>query len=452
MKKMYFLIIVFSIAFMKSQYVNAVSIDIEYLDILIGQFDLNEKLELQSDYGFEILSKRDKREHNHIKENSIFLNYNNSDIEILDSNDIIIDTIDSDGSMLIKGEFQREDVIQVRDDKYRDYISFNLKGNKIHIINHIKVNNYLYGVLPREVGSSFSYEALKAQAVVSKNYAFSNINKHKNDGFDLCSSTHCQVYGGYDSENETINRAIDDTLDVFMTYNGELISAPFHSNSGGYTQNSEDVWGGNLPYLRAVEDEFSLGTPYSTWDMEISPLEIKQKFSAKGINIGEILDLEIIEKSLSQRVSKCRVKGSLGEEILTGEKLRSILGNTNFKSASFDIEKTGDSQPSKYIYAISGNSSRPVELDLNDLYIQDSQNKDLSNRSSHKRVVSRNESRDLSNFVTKTSVFKFKGRGYGHGVGMSQWGANEMAKKGYTYKEILKHYYKDIDFLDTNKN
>lgn len=451
MKKIYFLILVFSLLIIKPEYINGVSMDVEYLDILIGKFGTDELLELKSDNGFEISNKEAKSDSISIKSNHIFISYkDNKTLEILDENENIIEKLPMDASSIIKGEFSRQDITQVNKDKYRDYINFIFKDNTVLIVNHIKVNNYLYGVLPKEVGPSFPYEALKAQAVASKNYAFTNINKHKNDGYHLCHTTHCQVYGGYDGEHEIINKAIDETIDIFITYNGKLISTPYHSNSGGHTENSEDVWGGNLPYLRAVKDDFSIGTPYSTWDIEFSPLEIKEKLSSGGINIGDILDFEILEKSSGGGILKCKIKGSKGQEILTGDKLRSILGNTLFKSTTFQVQKSGLGA-GNYVFAVSGNSNKSYKIDLNNAYILQGGKPYQSNRSSKKRVVSRNETRSIQGVSTGSLTFKFNGTGYGHGVGMSQWGANEMAKQGYDYEDILSHYYKDIEFVDINK-
>ena len=451
MKKIYFLILVFSLLIIKPEYINGVSMDVEYLDILIGKFKTDEVLELRSDSGFEISNKETKSDSISINNNHIFISYKDAKtLEILDENDNVIEKLPMDASSIIKGEFSGEDITQVNKDKYRDYISFNIKDDTLLIINHVKVNNYLYGVLPKEVGASFPYEALKAQAVASKNYAFTNINKHKNDGYHLCNTTHCQVYGGYHGEHETINKAIDETIDIFVTYKGELISTPYHSNSGGYTENSEDVWGGSLPYLRGVKDEFSVGTPYSTWNMEFSPLEIKEKLSASGINIGDILDFEILEKSIGGGILKCKIKGSKGEEILKGDKLRSILGNTLFKSTRFQVEKSGLGSED-YVFAVSGNSNKSYKINLNNAYILEGEKSYKSNRSSTKRVVSRNETRSIQGLSTGSLTFKFNGTGYGHGVGMSQWGANEMAKQGYDYRDILSHYYKDIDLIDINK-
>lgn len=452
MKKIYYLILAISIIILKPVSTNAVSLDIEYLDILIGKAKLEEKLEFKSENGFEISENLENLNSKIIRSNNIFLSFLDEEyIEIQDDEGNILEEFSKDEKIFIKGEFNGESIIQFEKSKYRDIISFIIKDDEILIINNVKLHNYLYGVLPREVGSSFSYEALKAQAIASKNYAFSNINKHKNDGFHLCNSTHCQVYGGYDGEHDTINRAIDETIDIFLTYNGDLISTPYHSNSGGYTENSEDVWGGMSPYLRSVKDDFSLNTPSSTWDMEITPLEIKNKLLAAGIDVGDVLDMDIIEKTPAGRISKLKIKGSKKEEIITGDKLRSIMGNTLFKSTAFEIIKSGKAS-ANYVYAVSADSKTPLKVDLNNSYILKDILPNLSNRNAKKRMVSPNTSRDFLETAPKPLSFKFTGKGYGHGVGMSQWGANEMAKKGYDYKEILSHYYTNIDFTYINKN
>jgi stage II sporulation protein D len=121
------------------------------------------------------------------------------------------------------------------------------------------MQEYLYGVVPREMSKTWPLEALKAQAVVARTFAITNQNKFMHLGFNMDNSVLSQVYGGYDWEGPISNQAVDETIGMLLYYNTTLASAYYHSNSGGYTANSENVWSSEVPYLRSVFDPYSIG-------------------------------------------------------------------------------------------------------------------------------------------------------------------------------------------------
>ena len=210
--------------------------------------------------------------------------------------------------------------------------------------------NYLYGVVPREMPASFEMEALKAQAIAARTYTLKNINKHNSEGYDLCDTTHCQVYGGMDGEQEITNRAVDETYGMIITYNGEIIDALYHSNSGGVTEDSLEAWGNNYPYLISVDDEFSNDAPNSNWSINLTADEINKRLKNSGINIGNILDMEVLQTSSNGRVTQLKVLGTLGERILNKGEIRAILGDTELKSTWFTIKNQGSSEANYYPY------------------------------------------------------------------------------------------------------
>ncbi|HHV72515.1 MAG TPA: SpoIID/LytB domain-containing protein, partial [Clostridia bacterium] len=138
---------------------------------------------------------------------------------------------------------------------YRGKLEVSLdKNGSLIVVNELPIEDYLCGVLPQEMLAWFPEEALKAQAVASRTYTYSNLNKHKNNNYNLCATTHCQVYGGAGVEDSRTNNAVYSTRGEVLTYNGTLISAFYHASSGGHTENSENVWSAALPYLKGVVD------------------------------------------------------------------------------------------------------------------------------------------------------------------------------------------------------
>lgn len=436
------------------QYVNGHSLKDNYVSIrLTNPIKSKNSVKLYSLEGFTLYRKYDKlNEVEYFKDENITISIgNNNEIDIynMDGEDLFSFNVEED--LIIASANKYDDKIQVEDRNYRGYINFKIKGNELLTINYLELNSYLYGVLPKEMPPSFHIEALKAQAIAARSYTLANM-KHKNEGYDLCDTTHCQVYGGLDGESASTNQAVDETSGMIISHNDKIIDALYHSNSGGYTASSEEVWGGSLPYLLSVKDEFSEGSPNSNWSVMMTPNEINGKLKNKGINIGELFDLEILEISPSQRVVQLKVIGSLGEEILTKDKIRQVLGVTEIKSTSFIIKKEGTVENKNSIYAIGGKSKNSQIIDTGKSYIIDSDlNKVSLGGLRKKAVITKDNIIEMNNESTSNvNSFTFQGKGYGHGVGMSQWGAQKMAKTGYSCEDILKHYYSNVDIKNFN--
>ena len=408
----------------------------EYLDVKIGKsYSSSDFISLSSENGFYIYDKLDKQTIIfQIIDKDIIVSLNEyEEMDILDLHNNLLTTIPGDGSIVI-GSGSMDSIIQMGQNKYRGFISFIAKEKQIALINHVEIEDYLYGVVPKEMGSSFHMESLKAQAVAARTFAMSSKNKHKNEGFNLCDTTHCQVYGGMIAEHPNTNRAVDETKGLSVYYNGTLAQTLYSSNNGGYIESSKDTWGGHFDYLVAKEDPFSKNTNASTWEMKLTSQEIDQKILASGINIGNILDIEILGTTSANRVVNVKLIGTLGEETITGARLRTVLG---MRSTWFDIEKKGE-DISRIGYVFDPETSKVVEINLNNATIIDGNN-----------IKFKTESNGSQG--TKIEEFLFNGRGYGHGVGMSQYGALEMAKQGYTYEEIIKHYYTGVDIIYNGK-
>lgn len=265
-----------------------------------------------------------------------------------------------------------------------------VKRNKTNEIVEVPLEEYVIGVVAGEMPASFNIEALKAQAVASRTYALKKSESSKND-YDVVDTTSNQVYIDYDEMKEKwqnnydtyvskVKEAVAQTKGEVVLYNNNLIDAMFFSTSNGYTENSEDVFSSNMPYLVSVD---------STWDKEESPVFSSTKEVSKseflfnlGLDTKDSINIESIEKTNTGRVKTIVINGKKFES----SKIRSAF---DLKSTSFTINVNND------------------------------------------KVV-------------------FNVNGYGHGVGMSQYGANGMAKAGYKYNDILTHYYKNCDIKKIN--
>lgn len=286
---------------------------------------------------------------------------------------------------------------------YGDYTNLKLLHTETGEVEDINLDEYLLNVVSAEMPASYEMEALKAQAVVARTYTIYQIkNGKKHENADICdSSLCCQAWISKDNRLarweekdreiywNKIFQAVNSTIGKVILYNGEPIDAFFHSNSGGKTEMPEFVWGGSFPYLASVET--SGEDAYSTYQSEviISKDDLISKMLENypdfKINFKDTDNLEENEIQILEFSDSGRVsKIKIGNKELSGVTARKIFG---LKSAKFDIE-------------ILGNS------------------------------------------------IKFSVIGYGHGVGLSQSGSDALAKQGYTFEEIIKHYYKDVEISE----
>lgn len=314
---------------------------------------------------------------------------------------------------------------------YRGAVSVRMDENmKLTVINVLPLEEYLYGVVPKEMPSSWKEEALKAQAVAARTYTIRNLNKFDKLGFDICTTQNCQVYGGISAENDRTNRAVDETRSLIMYYQNEPIQAVYHSSSGGSTEDAENIWGEKTPYLRGVSDEFSLGSPHDVWEYRTNKQQLAQKLAAAGKNIGTIRHLSIDKVSPNGRVMKLTIVGSNSSVVYEKESIRKLLGYANIKSSYFTINgyTLSNDQPKKNTdYSIGS-----IAADLS--YVLTNPNQDDKSVSTQSNAV-----------VISSEEIVFRGKGYGHSLGMSQYGAKTMAEKGYHFTEILKYYFTGID-------
>jgi len=284
--------------------------------------------------------------------------------------------------------------------KYRGSMEFSAAEDGLLAVNRLSVEDYLRGVLPREMPGEWPLEALKAQAVAARSYALAKAEDNREKAFDVLTTDHSQVYGGYDAETPLTDRAVQETEGVVMTYNDNIICAFYHASSGGFIENSEDVWNEPLPYLRSKNDPYDKNDKFYNWQVTYSENQLVNLVNLKLKEWGyerifaSINDLqEVADTSTGVRVRRMKFTGvDKAGQMLTvilqnADRVRAALG---LRSAFFTYQKRVDA---------SG------------------------------RLVS----------VT------FTGSGWGHGLGMSQYGSRGMARQGNNYRQILQYYYRGIE-------
>lgn len=307
-----------------------------------------------------------------------------------------------------------------------------ITGSDMTLINILPIEQYLYGVVPAEIGSTANPEALKAQAVAARTYTLNALNKHSKYGFDLCTTTSCQVYKGYDGECASTNKAVDDTQGKKVTYNGKLAEVFYSSSSGGITEDVKNVWGSNIPYLVSVEDKYESGKTYNyNWLKIKSASDIQSTLKARGYDLGDILSVCVTKTASSGRAIELTVKGTKGQRVYTLDGCRTAFG---LESQWYAITTDSD-------IIIRNSGSNEVKTQMGAVKVMTTKGlKDLRVAKGSKiTVVGAGGRKDTVPVMPEQ--YTFTGKGWGHAVGMSQDGAMGMAKAGFKYEEIIAHYF-----------
>lgn len=334
-------------------------------------------------------------------------------------------------------------------------------AGKLTVINELSVEDYVKGVVSKEMLARFEPEALKAQAVIARTYGLHHLKKHGSEGFDVCTTTHCQSYGGVRAETTATNRAVAETQGEVLTYNGQLINAVFHCSSGDYTENNENVWftkdtKWGQPYLRGVPD-FDQDSKYASWEKTLTLDEVTQMLAEKGLDIGEFEGIDITERGVSGQVKWATILGSRGQQEVMGEQLRSdlglfsgkveIIGGNVQKQIITEETVAADKLRTRQRVVVQGGQNNKLGQSLENKYVLGAG--DELHKIGTARIFAYPFFKTTAQTTTvideDANTITFKGKGKGHGVGLSQWGAQGMAKQGYKYEEILKHYYTGVE-------
>jgi stage II sporulation protein D len=301
---------------------------------------------------------------------------------------------------LIKGcDIASNDGDGERIEKVEEDMMIEVYNTKLKKVQRIELEEYIKGVVAAEMPAEFHIEALKAQAVAARTYAIYHLNKYRGGHPDhpqasLCTGIHCQAWMSNEELIQAhgqnwmteywpkIEQAVESTKGEVIFYAGEPIEPLFHSTSGGFTEDSEEVFSSEVPYLRSVKSPYEDGAPRLRGTVKMTVDEFIKKLESRYPNIKLTKESLPNKVKLVERTESGRIKAiKIDTEIVTGREMRELF---NLNSTNFKITVRGD------------------ELEIETV-------------------------------------------GYGHGVGMSQWGANGMAEHGSDYKEILTHYYTGVE-------
>lgn len=284
--------------------------------------------------------------------------------------------------LLIKPE-GADSLIRVNSRRYRGQIIVQQKNSSLELINELPLEKYLWGVIKAEISPDWPRASVLAFTIAARTYAFKKLQdpSAKTTGYHVSSEQDDQVYRGVEGEDPLSRELVNDTRGKILTYLGEIIEAKYHACCGGYTASLSDVWGGKgYPYLVAKPDNFCRKSPYFSWEFKIEVEKLGEILREKGIILERLYRIKLLEFDQGRRVKRLEIMHQGGKRELTGTELRGLLGEGNLRSTLFTVKRWGP-------------------------------------------------------------YFVFKGKGWGHGVGLCQEGAKVMGEQGYTYKEILEFYY-----------
>lgn len=258
------------------------------------------------------------------------------------------------------------------------------------VVNYINLEDYIKGILYHEASHYWPEEALKTQAIVVRTYAAYQMQKNASRDYDVTSDIYSQVYGGRTSERYRTNQAVDKTKDNILTYKGNIFPTYYHATCAGKTEDASMLWNIDIAPLKGVSCGFCKNSPHFNWYYVLSKDEAKFSLIKSGYKIKDIQDIVILGTDRSGRITTLRIITDKQNLDIPAKDFRNIIGPNIIRSTNFKI--------------------------------------DLVNHD----IV-------------------FEGLGWGHGVGLCQWGAYFMAKQGYTAEQILKYYYPGSELSTISK-
>ena len=362
-------------------------------------------------------------------------------------------------------------------------------GGDLTVVNIVDIETYIQGVIPYEMSNDWPLEALKAQAICARSYAYNNILEHKHSAyhFDLCNTVDCQVYHGVGTDNnryqanELTDQAVEETAGEYALYDGEPILAYYSSSHGGASERIDYVWNSKYyPYLCGVIDPYEQKVAhlnsYSYWTKTWTKSELTQRLRDRGYALNTQVKSIELTYSENGNVIQSRVLFENGKDIVFTPKMNwGTMSLFGISSLHFTINGQGvetgtsvsmpeasggdgltvneseelDLEEKLYVLSGSGKTSR---LDLEDTYVISGTGKvtALEVESSEEDKAYEGTT-PVGTVVTITgNKFVLEGAGNGHQLGMSQYGAYAMAKENFTYDEIIEFYYPGtrVDYLD----
>ena len=276
-------------------------------------------------------------------------------------------------------------LLMINGRRYRDKLKIFPGPNRdLWVINELPLKQYLVGLIYCEVPAQWSGEVLKAQAVVARTYATYQKGSRRDELYDVDSGVSDQVYEGVDKEDFRSQQAVEETEGELLLYQGLPIFAVYHACCGGKTESSEHLWSGSFPYLRSTACNFCLDSPHFLWNCAVDSDTLRKALESGGFLGSRVVGIEVAERSQSGRVSQLFIRSAKGRLKISGKEFRRLLGYDLLRSTNFVVKEN-------------------------------------------------------------SGIYHFSGLGWGHGVGLCQWGARGMAEEGADYRSILKYYYQKVE-------
>ena len=330
---------------------------------------------------------------------------------------------------------------------FGDFLYERVDGGDLVVSNRVGLDDYAKGVVPHEMSPSWPLEALKAQAVVAKNYALTiSPSKHAQHHFDVCNGTCCQVYRGRNNASDATDRAVDETRGIYVWYSGKLAETYYYASNGGASEDVKNVWGSSYPYLIGTKDPYEEAISGSisnyNWTVTYTPAQLASRLQARGYDMGDVVSLKVTQLTALGNVFSIEIKDANGKtQLFTRERARTILG---LNSMRFQIGGGGAGTTGYYV---DGSGQTIPALQGAWVIGGDGKTTQLGNSSGYYAITGSGTGLLPSEGGSAgvPGAFTITGSGNGHHVGMSQWGANAMAKQGFDYQDILRFYYAGID-------
>ncbi len=352
-------------------------------------------------------------------------------------------------------------------------------GGNLTVANVVELEDYVNGVICYEMGREWPLEALKTQAMCARTYVLKSLNKHDSYGFDICNSSSCQVYRGMGTgksygPSPTSLQAVEETAGLVITYRGELAETPYSSSHGGASEDAKNVWGTDTvqahPYLRGVVDPYesyadSINAK-SSWTVTYTAAELTRQLQSKGYGSGTSVDhLELTYSQLGNVIrlvvhwengrtstftpsGSSAIRGCFGVDSIrftvNGQTVHQGTRTSAARGSSYAINGQEEIKSAEDLYAISGDGT--VSALDRDAYVITGRGS-VSSLSAGQTGESGSTGDNQGGGVVTVSGsrYVFEGGGWGHQLGMSQYGAYAMAKQGFDYEDIITHYFPGVE-------
>lgn len=347
-------------------------------------------------------------------------------------------------------------VTNYRGNRYYGMFQFRRSsGGNLTVINAVNMDDYVSCLLSQEMSSSWPMEALKAQAVCARNYVENTRKEEKHKGFDVCSTTDCQAYPGVGGSNERTAQATAETAGLRAWYAGEPAQIYYYASNGGGSEDVKNVWGSSIPYLCGVVDPYeeTVSEKISYWDYtqtftatELNGI-IQPYIQSKGYNCAEIIDFQVTELTPTGNVKSISFTDANGKTWPFTQKNATTIAKSylGLKSIRYTVTKAGEGASGGVYYTDGGNTLSSMK----NVYAigGDGSTKKLTG---NPYVITGSGTQFLpaptgGTVLEGETVYTIHSSGWGHSVGMSQWGAYAMAQQGYTFDEILKFYFPGVE-------